>query len=60
MADRFTGFYEARGFDVDEVSTTVTYLPVDELLERLRARLLGLPPGACVRIDLIAWGEDSE
>jgi hypothetical protein len=58
MADLFTGFWEARGSDLDEVLTTVRYEPVDALLERLRVRLAEVPAGAHVRIDLIAWDED--
>jgi hypothetical protein len=59
MAERFTGFWEARGPDVDEVATTVRYESADELLERIRLRLEAAPPGAHIRIDLIAWdGEE--
>jgi hypothetical protein len=55
MAERFTGFWE----DDDgggTVLTTITPIPLDDLLERLRARLEALPPGTVVRVDLIAWG----
>jgi S-methylmethionine-dependent homocysteine/selenocysteine methylase len=48
---RFTGFFEAGG----DVSTTVSYVETEDLLERLRARLEAVPPGTWVRIDLIAW-----
>lgn len=51
MAERFTGFWE----DDETVATTVGPVPVDVLLERLRVRLEETPPGAHVRIDLIAW-----
>jgi len=55
---KFTGFYEARGPDTDELATTVSYVPVDELLGRIRVRLNEVPPGTHVRIDLIAWADD--
>jgi hypothetical protein len=55
MAELFTGFWEARGSDLDEVFATVRYEPVDDLLERLRVRLESVPAGTHVRIDLIAW-----
>jgi hypothetical protein len=39
------------------VSTSITYLDIDELLERLRVRLAEADPGCHVRIDLIGWHE---
>ena len=51
----FTGFWEMTGPDVDEVSCTISYLPADELLERIRVRLEAAPPGVHVRIDLVSW-----
>jgi hypothetical protein len=58
MADLFTGFWEAKGGDLDVVFTTVRYEPVDVLLERLRVRLAEVPAGTHVRIDLVAWDDD--
>lgn len=53
---RFTGFFELRGPGIEsEVSVTISYVEIAELLERLRLRLEAVPPGAHVRIDLIAW-----
>jgi hypothetical protein len=58
---RFTGFWEASGFAIeDEVATTFTYVETDDLLERLRARLEAVPPGTHVRVDLIAWDGEGE
>jgi hypothetical protein len=58
MAELFTGFWEARGADVDEVAATIRYEPIGELLERLRVRLEAVPPGTRIRVDLIAWDGD--
>jgi hypothetical protein len=58
MAELFTGFWEARGADVDEVAATIRYEPIGELLERLRVRLEAVPAGTHVRVDLIAWDGD--
>jgi hypothetical protein len=57
---KFTGFYESRTphAEDDEVLTTLSYVELDDLLERLRARLEDVPPGSHVVVDLIAW--DSE
>jgi hypothetical protein len=56
---RFTGFWEASGRDVEtELAASIKYETVDVLLERLRARLVSVPPGTRVRIDLIAWDGD--
>jgi hypothetical protein len=56
MAERFTGFWEAEGPAWEpEVATTISYWPVEELLEHLRQRLELVPPGTHVRVDLIAW-----
>jgi hypothetical protein len=58
MADKFTGFWEERRPDETPILvTTVGDVPVDELLERLRVRLLEAPPGTHIRVDLISWGE---
>lgn len=57
MAERFTGFWEATGPDVDEVATTISYWETDQILDRLRERLESVPPGTHVRVDLIAWSE---
>jgi hypothetical protein len=54
MAERFTGFWEDNDGE-GTVATTVGPTDVDDLLERLRARLLEVPPGTIVRIDLVAW-----
>ena len=54
MAERFTGFWD----DGELVFTTIGPLNLDELIERLRARLRELEPGRNVRIDLISWRED--
>jgi hypothetical protein len=51
---KFTGFWEARGPDVDEMATTITKATTDDLLARLRVRLESVPSGTHVRIDLIA------
>lgn len=58
MTDCFTGFWETRYTAVErapEVATTMGPVDVDTLLERLRERLLDVPAGTWVRIDLIAW-----
>lgn len=56
--NRVTGFWESTAPEgQSEVLTTVTPIPVDELLERLRARLSDASPGTLVRVDLIVWGE---
>lgn len=59
MSERFTGFWEDTGTPEREpvVATTIGPVHVDDLLERLRERLLELEPGVNVRIDLISWGE---
>jgi hypothetical protein len=52
----FTGFVEIRGPYVEEqVSTTIRYLSLDEMLDRLRRKLAAVPPGTHVRVDLISW-----
>jgi hypothetical protein len=57
---KFTGFWEVSGPGVEpEVATTISYVPVDELLERLRARREQLKPGTHIRIDLISWDEQT-
>jgi hypothetical protein len=44
MADKFTGFWEERRPDETPILvTTVGDIPVDELLDRLRVRLLEAP-----------------
>ena len=53
----FTGFWEARGDGVEEVAVTIQYLPADELLRRLQARLESVPAGTHIRIDVIAWAD---
>lgn len=53
----FTGFWEAKGADTDEMSATITHLDTDELLARLKARMEACQPGTRIRIDLIAWDE---
>lgn len=50
MADRFILFWDTG----EEVRASIVPVPLDEVLERLRERLLALPPGGTVRIDLIA------
>lgn len=58
----FTGFWETR-YTVDdrppELATTVGPIDVDVLLDRLRKRLDDVPAGTWVRIDLIAWDDDT-
>lgn len=56
MAERFTGFYD----DGEMVLTTLGPVELDELLERLRARLLDAEPGLNIRIDLISWRGEEE
>lgn len=53
MAECFTGFWD----DGESVATTVGPVALDDLMERLRARLEAMPAGTNVRIDLIAWDE---
>lgn len=53
MAERFTGFWD----DGEHVATTIGPIALDDLLERLRARLEATPAGTNVRIDLIAWAD---
>jgi hypothetical protein len=55
VAELFTGFWETRGPEGDEVLTTLKYVPAEQLLDRLKQRLAGVPPGTHVRIDLMAW-----
>jgi hypothetical protein len=56
---RFTGFWEATGPDIeDEVATTINYVEIEDLIERLRKRLESVPPGTHVTVDLIAWSDD--
>jgi hypothetical protein len=55
MTEHFTGFWEDDDGD-GTMATTIGPIPVDDLLERLRARLEAVPPGTVVRVDLIAWG----
>jgi hypothetical protein len=57
MSERFTGFWEDSGTPEREPHVMMTEGPidVDDLLERLRARLHELEPGVNVRIDLISW-----
>jgi type IV secretory pathway ATPase VirB11/archaellum biosynthesis ATPase len=55
---KFTGFIEATGADGEElVLTTVGPVDVDDVFERVKAKVLELPPGTDVRIDLIAWND---
>jgi hypothetical protein len=66
---RFTGFWERRRGMSDqrewlidvaepgEVATTLGPVEVDDLLDRVRRRLLECQPGDNVRIDLIAWDQ---
>lgn len=57
---RFTGFWEATGPGLeDEVATTISYIEVEDLIERLRLRLESVPPGTHVRVDLIAWDRET-
>lgn len=53
---KFTGFMEATGFEYSEELLTTTIVPVeiDDLFERMKRKLLELPPGTSVRIDLIS------
>lgn len=52
---RFTGFMESS--DGELMLTTVGPVELDELMERLRARIAELEPGTSVRVDLISWGD---
>lgn len=54
MAERFTGFWETTE-DPPVVATTLGPIHVEDLIERLRQRLLEIPPGVNIRIDLISW-----
>jgi hypothetical protein len=56
---RFTGFVEADPPDGGDqlVMSTVGPVDVDDLFERLKAKVIELPPGTNVRIDLIAWDD---
>jgi hypothetical protein len=59
---KFTGFLEVvrpRGGNAS-ISCSIRYFTIDDLFERMRDRLAGVPPGAHVRIDLIAWGDLDE
>jgi hypothetical protein len=58
MAERFTGFWEDDEDD-GNVATTIVAMPVDALLERLRARMEEAPAGTHIRVDLIAWDDRS-
>lgn len=55
---RWTGFWEVNApGEPPVVLTTMIEVEADELMERIRTRLRDLPPGAHVRIDLIAWDD---
>lgn len=54
MAERFTGFWE----DHETIATTIVPIALEDLLERLRARLEAAGPGVRIRIDLISWEDE--